>query len=363
MTASVSVPPSLELHYKPDAAEAQERLRAYWQGQLVDRACVSVRASKDAVNPLKRSLIVAEDFDLSGAIDRFQQWADGMFFGGEAMPALMPNYGPDQWAGFLGAKLTLVPDMDTSWVKPLVGDWDEMPRMTIDPANRWWKAIVDLTRLVARQCRGRFILSTIDTHSNLDCLSALRGPSQLCLDLVERPEAVARALTQVAALYEPIYKSLYEAGRMAEFGSTSWSDMWSERRTQTVQCDFCCMISPEHFRRFALPWIKYEASCLDHAVYHMDGPGQIRHLDDLLAMRGLHTIQWVPGAGQPTASAWLEMLRKIQAKGKSVQVLVTVEELKAIYRELAPEKTYYWVQDCASESEARALLKWMKEHT
>ena len=75
---------------------------------------------KDGASPVRRSLIVAEDFDLPAAVDRFEQWASVMFFGGECMPALMPNYGPDQWAGFLGAGLALVPDMDTSWAKPLV---------------------------------------------------------------------------------------------------------------------------------------------------------------------------------------------------------------------------------------------------
>jgi hypothetical protein len=355
--------PPLELAFKPDAAEAQQRLRAFWEGEILDRACVSIRAPKDGASPGRRSLIVAEDFNLPGAVDRFEQWAAQMFFGGEAMPALMPNYGPDQWAGFLGAKLTLVPDMDTSWAEPCIRDAAELPRLAIDPGNRWWKAIVGLTRIGGRRCAGRFLLSTIDTHSNLDCLAALRGPAQLCMDLLEQPEAVLRALRQVDTLYEPVYANLFEAGRMSRFGSTSWSDLWSEGRTQTVQCDFCCMISREHFRRFALPSLEFEISCLDHAVYHMDGPGQIRHLHDLLSLPGLHTIQWVPGAGQAPAPAWVEMLEKIQRAGKAVQVLVTADELKAIYRRLAPEKTFYWVQDCATESEARALLDWMERHT
>jgi 5-methyltetrahydrofolate--homocysteine methyltransferase len=308
MTASLPTLPPLDLTFKPDAADAQQRLRAYWQGEIVDRACASVRAPRDGVHPDKRSLIVAEDFNFPQAIDRFEQWAEQIFFGGESMPALMPNYGPDQWAGFLGANMALVPDMDTSWVEPLLRDWEETPSLTIEASNVWWKAIVDLTRLAAARCAGRFILSTIDTHSNLDCLSALRGPAQLCMDLIEQPEAVLRALEQVGALYDPVYKTLYEAGRMAEFGSTSWSDLWSEGRTQTVQCDFCYMISPEHLRRFALPWLEYEVSYLDHAVYHMDGPGQIRHLEDLLSLPRLHTIQWIPGAGQPTAPGWLDLL-------------------------------------------------------
>jgi hypothetical protein len=362
MTAPRPLPP-VELAFKPDAAEAQNRMRAYWQRELVDRACVSVRAPKDGAVVPRRSLIVAEDFDLPAGVDLFESWAAGMFFGGEAMPALMPNYGPDQWAGFLGAALTMAPEKDTSWVEPLARDWSAMPPLTIDPDNRWWKAIVDLTRLAAARCQGKFILSTIDTHSNLDCLSALRSPGQLCMDLIERPQAVSEALKQIDALYRPVYDTVFQAGRMAELGSTSWLDMWSEGRTQAVQCDFCCMISPQHFRQFALPSLELEMACLDHAVYHMDGPGQIRHLDDLLATANLHTIQWVPGAGQPSAPAWLELLHRIQKAGKSVQVIVSIDELKAVYAHLAPAQTFYWVLDCPRESDARCLIDWMKRHT
>lgn len=363
MKSAVTLLPPLELAFKPDAAEAQRRLRAYWQGEIVDRACVSIRAPKDGKNPARRSLIVAEDFDLPTAIDRYEAWAAQMFFGGEAMPALMPNYGPDQWAGFLGARLSMVPDMDTSWAEPLTRGGEDVPDLALDPNDRWWKAIVELTGLAAERGRGKFILSAIDTHSNLDCLSALRGPGQLCMDLIERPDQVLRALEQVQSLYKPVYDTLFTTGRMHERGSTSWLDMWSEGRTQAIQCDFCYMISPEHFRRFALPWLEYEMSCLDHSVYHMDGPGQIRHLDDLLALARLHTIQWVPGAGQPTAPAWIEMLEKIQRAGKSVQVLVSVEDLKVLYTKLAPEKTFYWVLDCPSETEARRLIDWMTRNT
>ena len=57
------------------------------------------------------------------------------------------------------------------------------------------------------------------------------------------------------------------------------------------------------------------------------------------------------------------MLQKIQKAGKSVQVLATIDELKAIYSQLAPEKTYYWVQNCPNESETCRLIEWMKKHT
>ncbi len=354
---------SLSLAFKPDAADAQRRLEAYWQGEMIDRPCVAVRAPRAGMSPPRRSLICRGDFDIARTIAEFETWAGAMFFGGEALPALMPNYGPDQWAGFLGARLALVPEMDTSWAAPLADAWDDLPPWSIDPQNPWWRAITELTRAAASVCEGRFLLSTIDTHSNLDCLAALRGPERLSTDLIDRPEAVLEALEQLDALYALVYETLYALGRMEEFGTTSWLEMWSPRRTQAVQCDFACMISREHFRRFAMPYLEREIARLDHAVYHMDGPGQIRHLDDLLALDRLHTIQWVPGAGQPSAPAWVEMLRKIQKAGKGVQVLVRVEEVRQLHRQLAPERTFYWVLDCPSPSEAQRLLDWLVANT
>ena len=163
------------LSLKPDAADAQQRMRAYWAGVVLDRPCVSIRAPRAGVTPPWRSLICRGDFDFARTIAEFEQWAAAMYFGGEAMPALMPNWGPDQWAGFLGAALTLVPEQDTSWAAPLVADWDALPALRIDPQNRWWQAAQGLTQAAASAGAGRFLVSTIDTHSNLDCLAALRS--------------------------------------------------------------------------------------------------------------------------------------------------------------------------------------------
>jgi hypothetical protein len=234
MTSSpLSALPPLELALKPDAAEARERLRAYSQGELVDRPCASLRAPKDGARVPRRSLIVAED--------------------------------------------------------------------------------------------------------------------------------ARRALDEVDAWYPSLRKTICRTGEMDRRESTSWLDIWSEARTQAVQCDFCCMISREHFRKFPLPSLEYERSCLDQAAYPMGG--QIRHRDDLLALRRLHTIQWVRDAGQLPALAWVEILHRIPKAGKSVQVPGSAEELKALYRKLEPQKTFYWVQNCSGGSEARELSRWMRAHT
>ena len=65
----------------------------------------------------------------------------------------------------------------------------------------------------------------------------------------------------------------------------------------------------------------------------MDGKGQLPHLDMLLAIEKLRGIQWIPGAGQPEAADWPDVLDKIRKSGKLCQVYSSPEGALKIVRE------------------------------
>lgn len=61
---------------------------------------------------------------------------------------------------------------------------------------------------------------------------------------------------------------------------------------------------------------------VDQSLYHLDGPGAIRHLPKIMELPRLNCVQWIQGAGRPLPSQWVDLLRQIQASGKSVQLLL-----------------------------------------
>ena len=130
----------------------------------------------------------------------------------------------------------------------------------------------------------------------------------------------------------------------------------------TLQCDFSCMISPEMFRRWVLPALEEEAEIVKHVVYHWDGPGALVHTDDLLASAGLHTMSYVPGTGHGGHIDHLDLLKRVQKGGKSVQVGGSPEQIKFMHRELKPEKVYYST-GVGSRAEAEELLDWFVKNT
>ena len=71
-----------------------------------------------------------------------------------------------------------------------------------------------------------------------------------------------------------------------------------------LQCDFCYMIGPEQFKKFVLPELAVSCKKLTNPFYHLDGPGQLPHLDYLLSIPELKGIQCVPGDGSPHDGPW-----------------------------------------------------------
>jgi 5-methyltetrahydrofolate--homocysteine methyltransferase len=87
------------------------------------------------------------------------------------------------------------------------------------------------------------------------------------------------------------------------------------------------------------------------------------HLEDILSIKEIDSMQWVPGAGQPPTYEWMDLLKRFQKAGKSVQIYDwPLETIKALHKELDPALVFYccWA---SSRDEADAFLDWLKANT
>ncbi len=351
--------------FKPDFEEARERWAAFWQGEIVDRPVAMIRCPKAGVERRPEGRYMeGRDGDYDAVIDRFEAWAATVAWLGEAIPVYVPSFGPDMFAGFLGAPLNYGTqgDTNTSWSEPCVEDWAAALPLAIAPENPVWVRTQEFVARLAERSRGRWVVAHLDMHSNLDALAAMRGPERLCMDLLDEPETIDRAIAQMGPLYRMVDRRLRELGRMDQTGSSGWIPMYCEGRFNVTQSDFSCMVGPDQFRRFVLPALEEELAALDHSIYHLDGPDALRHLDDLLALERLDAIQWVPGAGRPPHKGWLELLKRIVGAGKSVIVYCAPAEVPLFHEALGPRRVIYDLR-AKTEAEGRGVLDWLKAHT
>jgi 5-methyltetrahydrofolate--homocysteine methyltransferase len=158
-----------------------------------------------------------------------------------------------------------------------------------------------------------------DLGGNLDIASTFRPNENLLYDLYDCPEEVIRLASEGHDAWWQCFDVINRQVNLNP-GYTAWCPIFSEQPYYMLQCDFCYMIGPEQFEQFVLPELAASCRKLRNPFYHLDGPGQLPHLDALLSIPELKGIQWIPGAGQPDCTRWPEVYRKIRAAGKLIQI-------------------------------------------
>ena len=362
----------MELQYKEQMAQTAERWEAFWAGEVLDRPLVCVTAPKRGHEKTRRwhgidyrRVVEAKtEADFQSMMEDFERFAGETAYLGESIPFLSLDYGPDNYASYFGAELFCSDTVNTTWVNPIVGEgeWDQFEGKMIKGPGSNYERYMRLLEYAGKYSEGKFLLSVPDTHSNMDAMSALRGPENLCYDLMDYPDEVEEALKRLRATYKPYLDEVYEKANMKNRGSLGWIPTYTKGRFATVQCDFSCLMSPDQGKRYVIPSIEEEVSYLNHASYHYDGKEALVHLDNVLGIKGIDVIQWGPGDGQPRTLEWMDLLHKIQAAGKGLWLYDwTAEEIKLHFKELKPEKLVFSV-DVASEDEAEDLLEYLKTH-
>ena len=124
-----------------------------------------------------------------------------------------------------------------------------------------------------------------------------------------------------------------------------------------MMCLLSALISPKMFEQFVLKDLSTSCKELDYAFYHLDGKGQIQHLDMLLSIKELNGIQWIPGDGQPLPEYWLPLLKRIIDAGKLCQLYVSAEGAQRIVKELGGRNFAFYITDSLSSNDAKDLLK------
>lgn len=256
---------------------------------------------------------------------------------GDAYHLCCPNLGPDLFSACLGLELSY--GQDTSWAdhNPELLRPEDYKPLTISPENPYYQKILELTQAYCEHSKGRYIVGITDLHPAADGLVAIRSPQQLCFDAIEAPEFIQRASMDLLEQFKQLYSQLCGITEQFQKGTSNWMGVWHPGREYVTSCDFASLISADMFEELALEELRAELDYLDASIFHMDGPGALKNVDTLLSLEKLKGIQWVYGAGQPTAAHWVELLRKIQDAGKLVHIDAYPEDVPVLLKELRPE--------------------------
>jgi hypothetical protein len=353
-------------------SERTARNEAFWRGTLTHYPVMWITAPdpKPGLDPRPPATEEALWTDVEYVVQAAHAKLAQIYFAGDALPVYTPWLGPDQFAAWLGSDLMLKPRDFTSWASPFVEDWEDHPTLRISPQNRWWKLYLEVLARCAEFGQDKWVTGYPDLHSGIDALCAIRGAQQAMLDMVTWPDVFRDRMTQMTRLWKSVIDVVTDVIAPYGQGTSNWTMGYSARKFLCIgQNDFTCMISPRMFEEFCLEDTVETCRHCDFSLYHLDGPGAIKHVPALLKIKELTAVQWVQGAGNPPPSHWLDLLRSIQAAGKSVQVLYLesselttaekLEDLKRLLDRLDVTKLFVWgsAPDRAQADEMVAFIK------
>jgi hypothetical protein len=246
----------------------------------------------------------------------------------------------------------------TSWFHPLGAASLADLTLRFDPENPWWRQAQAVTAAAIERWRGLLAFGVTDLGGNLDILASLRGSQDLLLDLVDAPEELDRLVPELTAIWLRYHRALFAQIAPLEHGSCHWGGAWFPTFGYFLQSDFSYMISPKAFERLVLPDLAALCDAIDYPVYHLDGKGEIKHLNMLLSLQKLRCIQWISGDGQPSADKWPEVLSHIRAGGKLCQIYTDREGAFRVAREHGGARGFAIdVREVMTDQEAEEFLR------
>lgn len=266
-------------------------------------------------------------------IDRVDWELSRAIFLGDAYPHFYTGYfGPGCIGAFLGAVANN--SSGKVWYEPV----RELPvadlHFEYDGDNPWLRRVREICAAAARRWQGEVLVLMPDLGGPFDVLSMFRPGETLLLDLYDHPEEVKRVAWELQRLFHRFYDELASAMGAGTYGYSDWSRIYSATPCHMLSNDFCYMIGPGMFDEFVKPTLEASMRALDRSFYHVDGPGQLPHLESLLAIPELDGIQWVPGAGQPECDQWPEVYARIRAAGKKIQVMGGLDVFERVLQQL-----------------------------
>ncbi len=261
--------------------------------------------------------------DPERVVARYRDFCEKHLFLAESFPNLEVAWGPGSLAAYLGSEIGF--KEDTVWFEPCLEDWEDAPKLTFDPENKWFKQHLEFVRRCRELAGDDFHVDMPDLMENIDVLSSLRGAQDLMMDLIEDPDEIADRVKQIDDVYFDYYNRFQEIVKDEE-GGNSWScfQIWGPGRTAKLQCDASAMIGADAFREFVQDSLRKQTENLDYVLYHLDGPGAIKHLDALMEIPGIRALQWTPGDAGPdgTCPDWDPIYDKVIGAGRSLWIKV-----------------------------------------
>lgn len=309
----------MELEFKKDFNEVRKNWQKFWDGTL-GRPILLAACPKKGVEAVPMPAWgAAFTRNYEDVVDQMLRYGETHEFLGDLIPYVRPSLIIDLMPALLGAEIISSKSKDCidTHAVPFLKNLDNV-EISFKPESEWWNKWLKLIQCIMKKCRGKMIPGSAQCwYNNLDTLAAIRGNTELLMDFYDNPCGIHCCMKQIMLAHKEAIRRTNDIFEIDTWGSVTGHGFYHTGKTSVPQCDFGFNISKEHFDEFALPYLYEEIDMLDAAEYHLDGPGNIKHVESICSIDKIKVIQWVPGTGNEDKD-WTSLFEKINDLNKGL---------------------------------------------
>lgn len=261
---------------------------------------------------------------------------------------------------FMGQEWEVSLKNGTVWYKELDKEFEDLS-FQVDTKHILYQRMMELNRVFQEYFDGAVVLGGANLGGICDVYHSIRGMQNTIYDFVDDPDTLKSYFHEIKEEWRKTHFALYDAVDIKRnHGYTHWTPILSQKTYDMIQADLAFMIGPDDYEEFLEPLIKEESAMFGRSMFHLDGPGFLKHLDRILSIDSLDGVQWIPGAGVDKVNQWDEFYHTVDNSGKLLQVFIEPGEAAFIEEIIAklshPEHVIFICNGLIEEKEVYEAL-------
>ena len=201
------------------------------------------------------------------------------------------------------------------WVEPCVKDWEAWHWQRPCLEDQWTRKLLELMQALVKHSNERYPVAPTLMRGPSDILAAMRGATQLPLDLIDFPDVMGRAAGLCADVWIEVGKaqlSLIPESSEGYMAGDAGLRTWAPDKVIWLQEDAMALLSPELYSKFFFPLDRHIAGEFPCTAFHLHGSA-LWGIDQLAGVPEIDVLELNLEAAMCDIEGTFQGWKKIQA--------------------------------------------------
>jgi len=308
-----------------DLQQTIERHRAFWTRDAGPLLSVSRYEPLSAVDmllgdgtPLKEDMYLTPELldpkrmvDLEESRHRLQPDRPGAVSGD--LLIIRPPLGKMCWVeAVMGCPVRVRAASGGIYSEPYLNGPEEAHRIPPSGENGWLDLLVDYTRALVENAKGRYYVTLPLMRGTIDLVAALLGYNSMALSIIDQPQELRKLTERCVQAFLEVAKALHAVIPQVAGGQVTPFNVWAPGSVIKTQCDASAAVSAKTYEEFFFPYEEEICRQFGYSMVHLHS-GFLHTVDTFLKTEYPTAVQVSLDTGSTpfTPHSLLPVFRKV----------------------------------------------------